>query len=58
MASWLRVCLAMQQTLAPSLIWEDSTLCRALNPRATEPEPEGPEPTLCNKRSPRTAARE
>ena len=38
-AWWLRVCLAMQKTLVPSLIWEDSTCYRALNPRATATGP-------------------
>ena len=35
----LRVCLAMQKALVPSLIWEDSTCCRALHPRATATGP-------------------
>ena len=32
MAQWLRICLAMQRTLVPSLVWEDPTCCGTTKP--------------------------
>ena len=38
MAQWIRVCLPMQVTQVPSLIWENPTCCRATNPCVTTAE--------------------
>ena len=49
---WLRICLPIQETWVQSLVWEDSTCCRA-----TEPLHHdfwslwALEPVLCNQRS-------
>ena len=60
---WIRICLPMQATWVWSLVWEDSTCCRAAKPVchnywACAPDllkPMRLEPTLYNKRSLHTA---
>ena len=52
---WLRLCLPMQTTQVPPLVWEDSTWLKALSPGATATEACTPqplsEPMCCNYRS-------
>ena len=31
-AQWIRICLPMQGTLVQSLVWDDSTSCKATEP--------------------------
>ena len=35
---WLRICLLMQRTQVPRLVWEDSTCLKATEPMATAAE--------------------
>ena len=48
----MRICLPMQGTWVPSLVWEDSTCCRAVKPRHHNLlKPARLKPVLHNKRS-------
>ena len=47
---WMRICVPMQETQVRSLVWEDSTCCRAMKPCTTTPEPAHLEPLLHKRR--------
>ena len=48
MVQMLRICLALQGTLAGSLVWEDPTCHRATIPKCHNYRARVPEPTSCN----------
>ena len=48
MVQWLRLCLAMQRTLAPSLVWEDPTCYGTTKPMGRNYWACALEPACCN----------
>ena len=47
-AQWIRICLPMQETWFPSLIWENPTCCRAPKPMDYNYWARALEPGSCN----------